>query len=526
MAAGSSSSSNSNSRVRLAPRQLKAKLEAFKEMGDANREFMEKPENKNLHTHLQYMLQLLSPHDDPLLIGSDIVTDRMLAMERLSGGRVTSVNNAFSAVRCAFRLLFGRSLQPGIEAELTTVKVGNDKLRIDLHSPLPDAAVSEYKTELSLRGTLAREAQGTIRSLESVQLQLVYALTALLEQLDGLKRWPAPDFIPPRSLDQVNRWSQLVLALLFRVLCNERPSNITLYHLGCFKLAAPDHSSTHLASLALAGLQQDAVHHIDDMLEAFRGAGAVLLISAPKCKQSERKRGRGGGQQQHVDWLSVRKHLLQPQLALWDPARLASPEWREGTPVPVELPAGSSIAGVPLDLELLSYGPSAVAAATDPKLAAVMCTRSMRKCTAAMDTFIGSFTADTAALNEQLYGPSLGAASTTDEQLPVLLLRDFAGLGSIHLRSGSSSSITGFLSRLPSVSLQGIEAPDSSRLVHAGLAAAYEHMAARAEQLSAGFRGLRRQQQQSGPQLRLHHFSQVTFGRLDLAYDSAAAARE
>jgi hypothetical protein len=76
MAAGSSSSSSSNSRVRLAPRQLKAKLEAFKEMGDANREFMEKPENKNLHTHLQYMLQLLSPHDDPLLIGSDIVTDR------------------------------------------------------------------------------------------------------------------------------------------------------------------------------------------------------------------------------------------------------------------------------------------------------------------------------------------------------------------------------------------------------------------------------------------------------------------
>ncbi|WIA30213.1 hypothetical protein OEZ86_000305 [Tetradesmus obliquus] len=264
-------------------------------MGDANREFMEKPENKNLHTHLQYMLQLLSPHDDRLLIGSDIVTDR---------------------------LLFGRSLQPGIEAELTTVKVSNDKLRIDLHSPLPDAAVSEYKTELSLRGTLAREAQGTIRSLESVQLQLVYALTALLEQLDGLKRWPAPDFIPPRSLDQVNRWSQLVLALLFRVLCNERPSDITLYHLGCFKLAAPDHSSTHLASLALAGLQQDAVHHIDDMLEAFRGAGAVLLISAPKCKQSERKRSRGGGQQQHVDWLSVRKHLLQPQLALWDPARL------------------------------------------------------------------------------------------------------------------------------------------------------------------------------------------------------------
>jgi hypothetical protein len=34
-------------------------------------------------------------------------------MERLAGGRVTSANNAFSAVRCAFRLLFGRCLQPG-----------------------------------------------------------------------------------------------------------------------------------------------------------------------------------------------------------------------------------------------------------------------------------------------------------------------------------------------------------------------------------------------------------------------------
>jgi hypothetical protein len=84
----------------------------------------------------------------------------------------------------------------------------------------------------------------------------------------------------------------LVLALLFRVLCNERPSDISLYHLGCFKLQAPDHSSTHLASLALAALQPDAAHSADEMLEAFRAAGAVLLIKAPKCKQSERKRGR------------------------------------------------------------------------------------------------------------------------------------------------------------------------------------------------------------------------------------------
>jgi hypothetical protein len=115
----------------------------------------------------------------------------------------------------------------------------------------------------------------------------------------------------------------LVLALLFRVLCNERPSDISLYHLGCFKLQAPDHSSTNPAALALAALQPDAAHSADEMLEAFRAAGAVLLIKAPKCKQSERKRGRGrAAPLQRIEWLSVRKHLLPPQLAMWDPARL------------------------------------------------------------------------------------------------------------------------------------------------------------------------------------------------------------
>jgi hypothetical protein len=41
----------------------------------------------------------------------------------------------------------------------------------------------------------------------------------------------------------VDRWAMLVLALLIRVLCNERSSDISLYHLGCFKLQAPDHST-------------------------------------------------------------------------------------------------------------------------------------------------------------------------------------------------------------------------------------------------------------------------------------------
>jgi hypothetical protein len=45
--------------------------------------------------------------------------------------------------------------------------VGGDKLRIDLHSRLPDAAVTEFKADLALRGSLMRDAQGTIRTRSS-----------------------------------------------------------------------------------------------------------------------------------------------------------------------------------------------------------------------------------------------------------------------------------------------------------------------------------------------------------------------
>ncbi|WIA40816.1 hypothetical protein OEZ86_004494 [Tetradesmus obliquus] len=362
------SSSSSSSRVKLSPKQLKAKLQEFRLQSDGDAAYLDNAENRNLALHLQALLQLLSPHDDPLLIGADIVTDRLLVMERLSGGRVTSANNAFSAVRCAFRLLFGRCLQPGIEAPLTTVKVGGDKLRIDLHSPLPDATVTEFKTDLALRGSLMRDAQGTIRTMEAVQLQMAYALTQLLENLEGLKHWRGTDFIPPRALEQVNRWAMLVLALLFRVLCNERPSDISLYHLGCFKLQAPDHSSTNLAALALAALQPDAAHSADQMLEAFRAAGAVLLIKAPKCKQSYDVRH---SVQKCAVQCGVRlavsaqlaSHSTEEALkyaanscyeavaSTGTPIKLASPEWREGQ-LPPELQPGSSIAGVPLDVDI------------------------------------------------------------------------------------------------------------------------------------------------------------------------------
>lgn len=63
----------------------------------------------------------------------------------------------------------------GIDCAPTTVKVCRDQLRIDLHSPLPDGAVSDMGAALNARGTLKREPQGVIRTLEIAQLHLVYA---------------------------------------------------------------------------------------------------------------------------------------------------------------------------------------------------------------------------------------------------------------------------------------------------------------------------------------------------------------
>jgi hypothetical protein len=75
-ASGSGSSSSSSRRVKLSPKQLKAKLQEFRLQSDANAAYLDNTENRNLPLHLQALLQLLSPHDDSLLIGADIVTDR------------------------------------------------------------------------------------------------------------------------------------------------------------------------------------------------------------------------------------------------------------------------------------------------------------------------------------------------------------------------------------------------------------------------------------------------------------------
>ena len=81
----------------------------------------------------------------------------------------------------------------------------------------------------------------------------------------------------------------------------------------------PDGSSIPLAAVALHGLQQQRQLGIDQLLQVFEAAGAVLVISAPKCKQCSKKRGRNGGQ--CVDWVPLRKHILPPELALLCPTR-------------------------------------------------------------------------------------------------------------------------------------------------------------------------------------------------------------
>jgi hypothetical protein len=74
--AASGSGSSSSSRVKLSPKQLKAKLQEFRLHSAANAAYLDNTENRNLPLHLQALLQLLSPHNDSLLIGADIVTDR------------------------------------------------------------------------------------------------------------------------------------------------------------------------------------------------------------------------------------------------------------------------------------------------------------------------------------------------------------------------------------------------------------------------------------------------------------------
>jgi hypothetical protein len=161
-------------------------------------------------------------------------------------------------------------------------------------------------------------------------------------------------------------------------------------------------------------------------------------------------------------------------------------------------------------------------------LTAVLGSSSMQQSVTAMGAFVSSWAADETLLNSQLYEPALGDAGTA-EQLPVVLLRDFASIGSMHLRS--NNSVGSFLRRLPRISFAGMAAPERSRVVDGRLVDAYAKLGDRVEQLSAGFSNGPGQQQQQQQQrmsqqsrLRLQHFSQIVFGRLDLAAAHVAVA--
>ncbi len=127
----------------------------------------------------------------------------------------------------------------------------------------------------------------------------------------------------------------MIQAWLFRGLVDlGRPSDISLYHLGNFQLVLPDGSATPLAAVVLNSLQQDGhSSSMDEVLEAFRAAGAVLEIHAPKCKQSEAKRRKNGGHS--IDWVDLRKPMLDPALAVLCPTRtvafcMAASWWARG----------------------------------------------------------------------------------------------------------------------------------------------------------------------------------------------------
>jgi len=101
--------------------------------------------------------------------------------------------------------------------------------------------------------------------------------------------------VHPSTLSQVHWWCSVLLAQLFRGAADlGRPADISLYHLG-FKLVLPDGRWVHLAAVVLNSMQQQQ-HSLDELMDTFRQAGAVLQITAPRCKQCQRKQSKNGDQ--------------------------------------------------------------------------------------------------------------------------------------------------------------------------------------------------------------------------------------
>ena len=199
--------------------------------------------------------------------------------------------------------------------------------------------------------------------------------------------------------------------------------------------------------------------------------------------------------------------------------------------VPLPVAADSSIEGVPVHLDLfrspaLNMGPAAaVRSVADPKLAAILSSSSMKSSAKVMQGFIDSFSSNP-KLNSLLHEPVLGGS--TNETLPVKLLRDIPG--SLHLHSGAA--VGAFLSRLPAFSAAGIADPTADRLVHSKLADMYKQLAKNAAAISSKLAQIgsndaaivQQDMPQAGPKLVLKHYSQVVFGRLDVAYKEAGTA--
>lgn len=62
----------------------------------------------------------------------------------------------------------------------------------------------------------------------------------------------ADQFIPATTLGQIHRWCSVLLAQLCRGAGDlVRPADISLYHLGCFKLVLTDGPWVYLAAVVL-----------------------------------------------------------------------------------------------------------------------------------------------------------------------------------------------------------------------------------------------------------------------------------
>jgi len=73
-AVSTAGSSSGGGRLTLAPAQIRQQLATFAAQGDANKQFVELADNRNLPSHLGVLCALLTCHDDPLTISGSELT--------------------------------------------------------------------------------------------------------------------------------------------------------------------------------------------------------------------------------------------------------------------------------------------------------------------------------------------------------------------------------------------------------------------------------------------------------------------